>query len=379
MTDRGADIRKGREGSRWFNERPDAEAVAEWFKGVPLHEELEANRDRYLGGIVLIEGTLKAKEIRGFNQETGAPIITDSKVEHLTYTPYPKVETRVQYFHDLMAEHADEWLGVIEPVAGGQDGLPPGFFARTVNHHNRQGQPAITRYICCTMRCVVYDRASYEEKWYHPQTRPGDRNPQEPRLLRSGKTVIAGAPATKMVPLLQYPDKPDPFSMMKAETGATGRALGMAGMLVVPGAGVATAEDMNEAGHLDETGTATESPQASQAPPPEAAAKPPASAEEAQDEEAALRTRAGECIRKLRADYPDAYERFKEWASERGVENLSDQTGPTLKGLVRKAEKTLDEAEHAPEPEPEAPPAEPAAEPEATGASEPEEPAPGGD
>lgn len=237
-------------------------------------------------------------------------------------------------------------MGVIEPVGGGEGDLPPGFFARTVPHLDRQGKQVQTRFVCCTMRCVVYDREDYQERWV--------RDGRSERLVKSGKTIIAGAPATKMVPLLLYPDRVDPFSMMKAETGAVGRALGMAGMLVVPGAGVATAEDMNEAAQQEEVGGTAESPEASaQAPPP------PATAEQAEDEDTKLREEATIAITELRTNFPEAYEEFTAWTRDRGIKNLGDQTGPTLKGLVKKAQKTLDQAKHAPEEPEEGPEAEP--------------------
>jgi hypothetical protein len=52
----------------------------------------------------------------------------------------------------------------------------------------------------------------------------------------------------------------DENAPMKAQSGANGRALGNAGMLIIPGSTIATAEDMTEALSGESTGVAAELP-----------------------------------------------------------------------------------------------------------------------
>lgn len=316
--------RQGREGSRWFNVRPNADEVAEWFKSVPVHEGMD--RERYIGGIVLIEQKMKTNEVDGLRKD-GSPIIREG-VLNLTYTPYPKVETRVQYFHDLMALHED-WMGVIEPMGGGEGDLPAGFSSRVI----KGAQNSVTAFVCATMRVRVYERDSYREDVR--LTRAGDA-----KVIRTGKTIIDAPPAIKMVPVLGYGGKPDPFSLMKAETGAVGRALGMAGMLVVPGAGVATADDMNEAQTLEGRSAPSQEAQ------PEAAQVPQDGAAQ-EDEEEALRGRATALINEMKAEYPTVFENFQAWHKAKKYGALADCNLLQLKGLVKKAEKDLDAARNA--------------------------------
>lgn len=360
-------IRKGREGSRWWNERPTPDDVATWFKTVPLHDEME--HERYINGIVLIPQKTKTDEIEGENPD-GTPKIREG-IWNLTYTPYPKVETRVQYFHDLMAKHEEEWMGVIEAVGGGEGGLPPGFFVRSVTHGDK-GQ-FVTRYLCCTAKVTVYERGDVQWVTIRKPNR-------EEFKVRVGKTIIDALPATKQVPLLGYQYKPDAFALMKAETGAAGRALGMAGMLVIPGAGVATADDMNEANAMEgrpaPAEPASEEQKAETATLPEAekpAESAPAESEEI-NQEAKLREEANVALLEMKSDFPGAFEEFKEWCKSRSIEALGDiHEVAVLKGIVKKAQKDLDSAKTKAKArngeEPEAP-AEEAAPPEEPGSSD---------
>jgi hypothetical protein len=93
-----ATVRRGREGSRWINERPTSQEVAEWFRSVPLHDGMD--HEKYVGGITLIQGVEKADEIVGYDGD-GRPVIVED-VRNVTFTPYMKVETRVAYFHDYV-------------------------------------------------------------------------------------------------------------------------------------------------------------------------------------------------------------------------------------------------------------------------------------
>lgn len=312
--------REGREGARWVNVRPSSEEVAEWFEqNVSLHEGLDAKD--YVGGITLIQSIDKAKEVVGW-RENGKPIIEETS--NVVLTPYPRVDIRVKYWNDLMGIHAEDWLGVIEPVTPVEPNaqLPSGFFSMAVGD---------ARFVCCSMKATVYKRETVE--WVQREIRPESRHSRpEFEYVREGETLIDAPPATKMIPVLgRY--GPDPFSLMKAETGAIGRALGLAGMLVVPGSGVATAEDLAEAQQLEAGGEVA-------AAAPEQAETPAASAP--QDDEA-LRKQAAEMIEKLKP-HAKPYKQFQEWCNQRGIAKLSDANGPSLKGVVKALEKALDEA-----------------------------------
>lgn len=311
-------IRQGQEGSRWINERPSAEAIATWFRdSVSVPEGLDVAN--YVSGVTLIQSTEDAKEVIGFKDD-GTP--TWREISHIVYVPYVKVETRVQFFHDLMAQHREDWLGVIEPVSvpNPSPDLPPGFFKFT---------SADTPFICCTMKVTVFERSTV--KWVET------RNVQtgEMERVRVGKTIIDAPPATKMVPSKRkYADS---SSIMKAETGAVGRALGMAGMLIVPGSGVATAEDVREAQDIEQMPSAARE----EAPLPEGQ-RSLAIAEPSHEE---LVTRAVSLIQQLKDTSEDAHAIFLAWVKEKGYEGkVSEMPDPAIKGLIKKAEKDLEEA-----------------------------------
>lgn len=332
MSDEQPKMRQGREGSRWINQRPTGEDVAKWFKdNVPLHEELKEKADQYVQGVTLIPQKEKSVEVIGVGQDGITPLTKE--IENRVYTPYAKVETRVKYFHDLMAAH-DDWLGVIEPVVvehGKKQGLPPGFFSIEVNQTKQNLKPA--RFICCSMRVRIYKRDTVKEERVSLST--GRSSMVEFR--RTGELIVDAPPGTKMVSALNRYGEADPFVMMKAETGAVGRALALAGMLVIPGTGVASAEDMQEAAGAGDT------------PPPEAGPQaPPAEVPPEQVKNELLRE-ASEGIATLRADYPEAYKQFSEWGRQRGIGKLEDLDSTALRGLATKVRKTLEDAAKAAE------------------------------
>lgn len=332
--------RKGQEGSRWYNERPDPKALAKWFdENVGIHEGLESKD--YVQGITLIPATEKPKEVIGFDDD-GNPMI--SQIEHMVYVPYAKVETRVKYFHDLMGIKGDDWLGIIEPVSppDADKRLPPGFFTYLIPTTEGKG----VRYVCCTMKVTVFKRDTVK---FVEQV---NRRTGEITMIREGETIIDAPPATKMVPVTmsgwgsnrgERTIVADDSAMMKAETGAVGRALGMAGMLVIAGSGVATAEDMNEAlNSPDQTGT----PELPPTPDEEPTAVLPADQPEAGPREiAALKEDATIAINALKNDFPNAFKLFQDWAAGRNVKELSSITDPAiLRGLTAKAKRDYEDA-----------------------------------
>jgi hypothetical protein len=378
-------IRKGREGARWINERPTPEEFGAWFReNVKLHDGMDP--ERYVGGVVLIPAVdEKAKYVKGFNQQ-GAPII-DQRPE-LAYIPYGKVETRINYFWDLLELKADKWYGELEPITtprpsvvpvdsneliedGGRviqrdtsrvpitaqivEQLPPGFFLMSVPVGNN-----LTHFLCCSYRCAIY---SVE-------------NPERP--LRQGR-------GTKMVPLVLGRQQfyADQNSIMKAETGAMGRALGTAGIFVIPGSGVATAEDMQEA--ITAQPTAQQQPEAAtedtSGPAAPTAAPVPqdrTAGESAADEHAALVQRARDLLTEAQNDYPDVLSAFRDWGAQREppVRNLNELRGGALRGAVRTLERLVDEAKQnaaAREGEPEGSDGSPA---DSRGLAEPQQPSP---
>jgi hypothetical protein len=215
-------VRRGREGSRWYNQRPPADDVSYWFStAVRLHDGLE--HEHYIGGVTLIQATEKSDEVASFDKD-GLPIIRERR--DLVYIPYVKVETRVAYFWTLLERHP-EWRGEILPVPNASSdelGLPPGFFRYVAADPKNAGKTV--SFVGVSMQVMIYERS---------------------RTTGQDRPLITPAPGTKLVAAASKWDV-DPHALSKAETGAVGRALGMAGMLVIPGSGVATAEDMQELG-----------------------------------------------------------------------------------------------------------------------------------
>lgn len=335
-----ADPRKGREGSRWINEYPQGSDLADWFeKNVPIHDGLDAKN--YVQGVTMIPATEKSKLVTGFDAD-GNPLI--GSAENLVYVPYAKVETRVKYFNDLMELKASEWFGLIEPISPPQADpkLPPGFSYMAVPTTEGKG----VRFICCTMKVTIYKRDGFQEVKEVVDTRAGRYE-----LFRKGEKVIDAPPATKMIPVttLGWGEKKgekvltaDPSSLMKAETGAVGRALGMAGMLVIPGSGVATAEDMAEIGNApppDASETAADAGKTSTLKLPSEDTPP-------LEEMTVLRTEATEAINALSNEYPSQFKLFQVWAQERKIGKLLDVTDPgILRGLAAKAKRDFEEAD----------------------------------
>jgi hypothetical protein len=173
--------------------------------------------------------------------------------------------------------------------------LPPGFFRLPVQDSTGK----FVHFLCCSQQVRIY-------------TAEG-----EPC------TIMAPATGTKMVPLLTRWGV-DENAIMKAETGAVGRALGMAGMLVLPGSGVATAEDMQEM---------------------QAAEGRPSVAVEAQLPTAApddqIRARIAELSVQLQSDFPGRMEDLQAWAREKKID-LDDIKAHQLRGVLRALEKRIE-------------------------------------
>ena len=212
-----------REGSRWINERPTGEELAAWFtENVTLHEGLE--HSKYVSGIVVIEQKERVRVAIDRADGQGKAI---SEHERLTYTPYPTASARLVYWRDYLELNAEKgWRGDIIPdptvIRPHGSTLPAGFFRYTVKEDSGKD----IAFVGCSMQAVITG----------PDIRAGV----------AGREILVAPAGSKVVKTVgRY--GADENALMKAQTGAMGRALGFAGMLVLPGTGIATAEDVREA------------------------------------------------------------------------------------------------------------------------------------
>jgi hypothetical protein len=303
--------RIGREGGQWWNTRPTGEEVSAWFiDSVPVHEGM--NVEDWASGVTLIQSTEKVTEITGTTTD-GSPIL--NTVEHVVHTPYVKVETRLRYFWALVEEL--DGFGVIQPVelAVVDEGplsnvhLPPGFFYEQVAVSSTD----VETFICCSMRARIFEKDSMERRVIRSVDQPTHE-------VIDGKLLLDAPAGTKAVPLLGRTGA-DPNAMMKAETGAIGRALAMAGMLVAPGSSIATAEDVAEAL------TAERRPSSTAVSTAPADARP--------EDEGSLRSKAMQAMRELEAAFPNRHKHVQAWAVDRKFS--IDEIGMTgLKAVLRK-------------------------------------------
>jgi hypothetical protein len=357
--------RKGREGARWINQRPTSEEFATWARdNITIADGLEI--EDYLGGIVLIPATeAKSKYVAGFDAK-GEPLIVERP--ELVYVPYAKVETRLQYYWDLLALNEEKWIGVVEPITterpelamlaevitdlpGEEEEipaalqkreifkpatiaaivhqLPPGFFLMPVPIGDNY-----TYSLGCSYRVAIYRLGADADA----------------RPIREGR-------GTKQVALVtlgwgeqrgQKVPKVDENALMKAETGAIGRALGAAGIFTIPGSGIATAEDMIDAaagGNAVPTDAPAEG--AGPAAPAEAAAprqQAQARTEEPTDEQVLEEVKG--IVAALQEDFPEAYEAFGTWCNGRRpkITDLGSLKGPALRGVHIKLKKLAEDA-----------------------------------
>lgn len=295
------DTETRREGARWIGERPGGEDVALWFSAAVGQLPEGMDIAAYVGGVVLITGTEKRQELN----EDGTGFV---EVSRLVHTAYVKVETRVAFFWDWC--DALGYVGEIVPVdmprlkdAGvANDNMPPGFFRQPVVDENGKA----THFVCCSMKVNVYSGSG-----------------------KLGAKVRNPPPATKQIAMLGRWG-PDPFSLMKAETGAIGRALGMAGMLVVPGSGIATAEDVLE---IPTAGGRAAGDVVAPPADPGGAEIPGTTAPE----------RIATLIVRLQSEAPDKYEELAAWAAERDID-LDHPKDTQTRALLRAAEKKIEDA-----------------------------------
>lgn len=310
--DDGTAIEAKQEGSRWLYAQPHPSDVAHWFsENARLHDGLDPAD--YIGGLQLLSQSEKVEETRDVD---GSQLVVE--VERLVYTPYVRIDARIRYFWDLCELRG--WLGEITPAPiprrneGGvyNENLGAGFFRYPVKR-KISGREEDVHFIGCSMIARAYDPDG--------SFRSGGK----------GKLVMEGPPATKVVPMLFKSGYEDPSAPMKAETGAIGRALGLAGMLIVPGAGIATAEDMHEVLRIE---VAAELP----------APKLPESETAVASETAA--DLVAKAIAELEELNPDALGQIREWMNERGfvLGEISERDERTVLHKLEQAVKAAQKA-----------------------------------
>jgi hypothetical protein len=349
-------------GSRWLHAEPTEEQVKDWFNSQKLHTDMM--HEPYYGGIVLIGA--KEKYNRTYQNASGAWFVREE--ERAVFVPYVKVDTRVAYFWTLVQimniraattpESEDKYIGVIEPVPQRvirnaaspyyNEHLPEGFFIWAASG---SANNSTNRYVCAQWRVAIYERQSYARKLKGEHATP----------------VLQGIGTKQTTQAKNYPDD---NALMKAETGAIGRALGVAGILVV-GTGIATAEDIQESIAAANTPIVNR-----EGVPVDVNSLPPvvgadedlhgqridgpdvgpavADAQSPQDVDTELRERAGVLSAELK-QYPEAWAKYLHWyQEERKFPSILDLTGPALKGALVKLERALQDAKTAPAPEPDA-------------------------
>jgi len=290
-----------REGSRWRYKKPSSEEVGAWFNDVPLDEGMD--HAQYVSGVVLIPAQEKVKVQR--EDERGTEDIYE-----MTFTPYVRVDTRIAYFRALAAKN--EQIAVIEPVAVPvleqpdllrNDNMPPGFWWHIVQRDSNH-----VKFLCCTMRVALYE----QDAWF------ASDDGKLPRATREGVATKQVVQATQ--------SGVDVNMLAKAETGAVGRALGMAGILVI-GTGIATAEDMQE---VREAAPAPELPEAG------------ATMED-------INERLMELQGRMTSEAPGRWQEFSAWWTERqqreGWKTLNDAPIEVRRGMVQRMEKMLEEGD----------------------------------
>lgn len=299
------------EGSRWLHNPPSGADFAAWFaENVPMHEGLHA--EEYVNGVVLIPNKEKRKVTRQDSQ--GNPAIVE--VEHLSFAPYPQVETRVRYFWEWC--RVNDYLGEIEPVTSREQSasLPQGVFLTKIQ--GLDGKP------------YTFLNATFQVRVYKYDARTGGK----------GRPIMLPPPADKTVNL-HGRFGPDVNAAMRARTGAIGRALGFAGMLVVPGAGISSAEDMQD--HLEGVSALPQTPGAAPTTVVEVETAPaavPADAPAVETGEDELRAMVRDLTNALKKDHEEVWAGIEAWASERDLD-LAEPPAASLRSLEKQLRRKL--------------------------------------
>ncbi|MFL5861095.1 MAG: hypothetical protein ACJ780_09980 [Solirubrobacteraceae bacterium] len=302
------------EGARWRWHRPSGEAVAAWFATQPLDDGMVP--EHYVGGVVLIPQSEKVR----YTRPDGA---TSERYEQV-FTPYVQIGTRVGYARRLAEHRGLIYHTEAAPVPRSANPQSPYFNGNMPDglwwHIVAAADGQSLRYLCATTNVGLYEPQSYAAK------------------LRGERVLpLLGGQGTK-----QVGGGPDPNQIAKAQTGAIGRALGVAGILVI-GTGIATVEDMQELPGYGATPVAPE-PSLPATPSEIAAGEPPPVDPSAQLDQ--LRSRAQALQAQLQE--AGAWGPVAAWWQERsrnenwnGLESVPYEG---LKGVVAYMERALAEA-----------------------------------
>lgn len=348
-----------RAGSRWLHAMPSEQDVRDWFDTQRLHPGMD--HAPYVSGLVLIGAKEKVNTTR--MKHDGNTYVQE--MEQAVFVPYVKVDTRIAYFRDyvrllngveikdpetekviVVPQEFGDYYGVIRPVAQRQildessayfnGNLPAGYGVYAV----RNNAENISRYLVATFEAVIFRRQSGAED----------------------QLVLRGQGSKQIAMKRNFADD---NAVMKAETGAIGRALGVCGMLVI-GTGVATAEDMQEAlsqpsgASTGATGAqaavlppvtsdvTTEAMIAEVTPPPTEAVDAIGPEEmrgalEMPDDDEERRALAVRLRQQMQGRFPNTWDEYTRWWAERGHPTLDELEGPALKGVLLKLERMLDE------------------------------------
>jgi hypothetical protein len=324
------------EGSRWRHHAPSSEQVAAWFKTVPLDDEFADQHDRFISGVVIIPATGKVR----YSTPSGrAERYEDS------FTPYMQIGTRLAYARQL-AEKRDLVLR-IAPVRVPRSQNPESVY---FNGHMaeglwwyvvRDGEKNV-RYLCATHSVQFFERAQVALAERHPETREVVWESMVPIIEGQGTKQVGGGA--------------DVNGVMKAQTGAIGRALGVAGILVL-GTGIASAEDMQEFIASPAAAPGPELPP-TLAPSEIASGRAPDPSEDPEERLAQFRAQALAKITRL--DELSAAENWRSWWQERreieGWKEIADVPLDALEGIVVRLDSAVRNAEHVVEPVVEAAP-----------------------
>lgn len=301
------------EGGRWRFHKPTSEMVAAWFRTQPLDEGMK--HEDFVGGVVVIPQVEKVKYTRMDGQGT-------AERHEMMFTPYMTIGTRVAYFRRL-AESRD--LIVVSEAAevprtnNPESAYFNGNLVDGLWWHVVRGREGPVRYLCSTWRVALYEPTTYAQYKRGQDVMP--------RLEATGTKQVGGFPDINMI--------------AKAQTGSLGRALGVAGILVI-GTGIASAEDMTE--FVGASGGAPV-PEGATLPPSELPAGEPPPPTDPASELEVLRARAMALQTEMQERSPETARTFVSWYTERkqaeGWKELAEVPFEGMKAIVAKMEQMV--------------------------------------
>jgi hypothetical protein len=279
--------------------------VAEWFSTQPLDDGMR--HEHYVGGVVLIPQSEKVR----YTSPDGRQV---ERYENV-WTPYVQIGTRIGYARRL-AEHRGLIYhpeAVEVPRTNDRNSsyfnanLPAGLWW----HIAESSEGNAVKFLCATAHVGLYEPTSFAAKLRGEPVMP-----------------VIGGEGTK-----QVGGRADQNMIARAQTGAIGRALGVAGILTI-GTGVATAEDMQEFAGYASTAVAPQVP----AVVAGNGVDPGATIED-------LQLRAATLVATMREQEPEKYREFNAWFAARGDREgwhaLPEVPFESLKSIIVRLERDL--------------------------------------